>query len=99
MRARKRPYLPRLDRSPELFARLSRHLGFFNLLRCIGPSRRSMSPISMREMHAYRVFGPVESIAGVFCRVGCIFRTVWGHPTFYFRFSAIDLYNTGSRIQ
>ena len=39
-------------------------------------------------MHAYRVFGPVESIAGVFCRVGCIFRTVWGHPTFYFRFSA-----------
>ena len=36
MRARKRPYLPRLDRSLELFARLSRHLGFFNLLRRLG---------------------------------------------------------------
>ena len=37
-------------------------------------------------MHAYEVLGPVESIAGVFCRVGCIFRTVWGHSTIYFRF-------------
>ena len=37
-------------------------------------------------MHAYGVFWPVESIAGVFGRVGCIFRTVWGHQTSYFRF-------------
>ena len=29
MRARKRPYLPRIDRSLELFARLSRHLEFY----------------------------------------------------------------------
>ena len=36
MRARKRLYLLRLDRSLKLFARFSRHLGFFNLLRLLG---------------------------------------------------------------
>ena len=39
--------------------------------------------MALRYTH---LFGPVESIAGVFCRVGCIFRTVGGHQTFYFRF-------------
>ena len=51
MRARKRLYLLRLDRSLELFARFNRHLGFFNLPRLASRlqyrSRRSMSPISM----------------------------------------------------
>ena len=38
--------------------------------------------MSMREMHGYGVFQPIESIAGVFGCVGCILRIVWVHETF-----------------
>ena len=37
-------------------------------------------------MHACRVFGPVESIAGVFCRVG---------KTFFVQFGVIQHFTSG----
>ena len=46
----KRPYLRRLDRSLELFARLRRHLGFSRFsVTPPEPRRRSIPPMSMHS--------------------------------------------------